>query len=233
MKKIFIILFAAIALLAQEGKAAPAEAIFLASSSERIQLVVDGSLINSIPLREVYLKNRSGKHRVHIRVFDCWGRVKLVYTDKVILRPHRQNNFLLQLHPYKGQKLLRLKESPHEKKAKRHRSRRGNSETRWQTLNDEEYYQLLDLLRYHGDDQVKLKLAKKELEDKKLYAADIEELTKQFSFEQSRLHFAKWAYSHAKDPENYELVRATFRLEASRIQLDRYIRRLAPEHSSH
>ena len=233
MKQLIILLLAAFTFLAQEAKAAPAEAVFLAARSERIQLIVDGHLINSIPLREVYVKNRPGKHRVHIRVYDPWGRVKMVFTDKVLLRPYRPNNFLLQSHPFKGGRLLRLNESTHLGKAKRPGSRTGYAETRLKLLNDEEYYQLLDLLKYRGDEQVKLKLAKRRLEDKKLYAADVEELMDQFAFEQSRLHFAKWAYSHIADPENYEVVREALRLEPSRIQLDRYIQRFQAKHSLH
>ncbi|WP_160164103.1 DUF4476 domain-containing protein [Nafulsella turpanensis] len=225
MKKIIVFLFTGIMLLAQEVVAAPAEARFMASKNERIQLIIDGDLINLTPLSEVYIRERPGKHRVHIKVFDRWGRVKMIYTDEVLLRPHSRNSFILKTHPFKGSSLLRIAPEPYHEKIRRPGARKDYPEARRSLLNDEEYHQLLDQLKYQQNDQAKLHLVKSRLKNKLLYAADVQEMLYQFSFEQSRLHLAKWAYRHVTDPENYEVVYKALRLEASHIQLENFISR--------
>jgi hypothetical protein len=56
-----------------------------------------------------------------------------------------------------------------------------------------------------------------------LNSSEIAEITKLFSFESSRLDFAKYAYDYVIDPKNYVIVQDAFMFSSSTSELQDYI----------
>lgn len=227
MKKLIFLSIAGLLLLVQDVRAAPAEAIFSASYSDRIQVVLNGTLINAQPAQNVYIKSMPGMHQVRIRVFNQWGRLKFTHHDQVQVLPRRQNRFLLETHPYGGSKLVQIKKAPvrktspqvHNMKPIRHHM------PRTALLSDQEFHHLQEALSIQPSDQLRLKLAKRSVKKRKLYTEDVKELMELFSYENSRLSFAKYAFRKVVDPARYELVSHALHYNSSVFQLEEYLAR--------
>ncbi|HBS88446.1 MAG: hypothetical protein A2W91_14960 [Bacteroidetes bacterium GWF2_38_335] len=71
----------------------------------------------------------------------------------------------------------------------------------------------------------KLGIARQVATNNCLYASQVKELMKLFSFEDTRLEFAKFAWSHTYDIGNYFMVNDAFDFESSSKELDEYINR--------
>lgn len=227
MKKLILLSIAGLLLLVQDVLAAPAEAIFSSSYSDRIQVTINGDLINAKPAQNVYVKSRPGLHQVRIRVFNQWGRLKFTHHDQIHVRPHSQNRFLLETHPFGGSKLVQLQKAPVKKpphQAQKSKPIRHHI-PRTALMNDQEFHQLQEALIYQHSDQDRLKLAKRSVKKRKLYTEDVKELMELFSYESSRLSFAKYAYRKVVDPARYELVFQALRYNSSIYQLEDFLAR--------
>lgn len=101
-------LFALITLLFFSGKifASRAESVFAAPDRDRIQLFIDGKLVNETPQRQVYVQNYPGRHSVEIKVYNQWGRLRFVHNDRIVVKPNSHNTFLLQVNPYGNARLV-------------------------------------------------------------------------------------------------------------------------------
>lgn len=106
MKKVFLFSLMALLFLAAKGFANRVEAVFSASDRDRIQLIIDGQLVNETPQRQVYVQDRPGRHSIEIKVFNQWGRLQFVHNDQILVKPNSQNTFLLQVHPYGNVRLV-------------------------------------------------------------------------------------------------------------------------------
>jgi hypothetical protein len=202
-----------------------AELHFRAASHERIQLIMNGRLINRLPAEEIYIKEHPGLHKVVLRVFNRRGRLKFEHFEQLHIRPHTKNGFMLEAHPYKGSRLLRkvYAAKPGRPVLRKHKAA-NHYRSPLATISDEEFFSLKDVLSLQSTDKARLQVAKKSLQQRQLYAKDVEELLHIFRFEGSRLEFAKWAFDRVKDPENYEEVYGAFRYETTIIQLENYLR---------
>lgn len=69
----------------------------------------------------------------------------------------------------------------------------------------------------------KLTIAKQVVANKCLTCGQVKEIMKLFSFEDSRLDFAKFAYKHTYDIENYYMLNDAFTFESSIDELNEYI----------
>ena len=69
----------------------------------------------------------------------------------------------------------------------------------------------------------KLTIAKQVLNNNCLTSAQVREVMKMFSFEETRLDFAKYAYGHTYDLNNYYKVNDAFTFESSIEELNNYI----------
>jgi len=74
-------------------------------------------------------------------------------------------------------------------------------------------------------EQSKLVIAKQILQARCLFASQVRELMLLFTFEQSRLELAKFAYTYTYDRGNYFKVNDAFQLESSISQLNDFISR--------
>jgi len=72
-------------------------------------------------------------------------------------------------------------------------------------------------------DTERLEAAKTGLKDKKLTSQNVVQAMGWFNFENSRLEFAKWAYSRTTDPANYKTVVAALQITANKKELQDFI----------
>ena len=227
MKKITFLPLAICIFLVQNALAAPAEAVFSTTFKDKIQLVIDGKIVNRYPERNVYIKGRPGMHSVQIHVFNQWGRIKFTHHDRIHFHPHSQHQFLLEVDPYRGSRLIHVAQ-PH---APQYRRRLPHAppapnyprHARLKLMSDNDYFLLQERLSRQKDDQKRIMLAKRALRNSLITSEDAKELLYLFSFEDSRLAFAKLAYSRTSDPENFSLVYETFQHPSSIRQLEAFI----------
>ena len=72
-------------------------------------------------------------------------------------------------------------------------------------------------------DTERLKIAKNAVAQGNMLSREVAEITKLFSFESSRLEFAKYAYSYTTDKKNYVIVQDAFQFSSSASELQDYI----------
>ena len=72
-------------------------------------------------------------------------------------------------------------------------------------------------------EETKFTIAKQVLNDRCLFVSQVKEIILQFTFEQTRLDFAKYAYDRTYDVGNYFKVNDTFTFESSTEELNDYI----------
>lgn len=229
MKKIIFLPLAVSIFLIHDAMAASAEAVFSTTFKERIQVVIDGKVVNPNPARNVYIKSRPGMHSVHIYVINQWGRIKFTHSDRVHFHPHSQHQYLLEVDRYRGSHLV-LITKPHSPDYYRRAPHNPPTphyprHSRLRLLSDNEFFRLQDRMSEQGDDRNRMIVAKRALKNSQVTAEDVKELMYLFSYEDSRLAFAKMAYSHLNDPENIPLVYEAFRHPSSIQHLEAFIRR--------
>lgn len=81
----------------------------------------------------------------------------------------------------------------------------------------------LNSIKSQSFDSERLKIAKNTVKQQKLTSEQIYEITKLFSFESSRLDFAKYAYDFTVDKQNYNVVQQAFQFSSSVSELQDYI----------
>lgn len=106
MKNVQLFAFIALLLLSGQAFASRAEAVFSAPDRDRIQLFMDGKLVNETPQQRVYVQNYPGRHSVEIKVYNQWGRLQFVHNDRIVVKPNSRNTFLLQVNPYGNARLV-------------------------------------------------------------------------------------------------------------------------------
>lgn len=225
MKTLSILCLPIFLLFTTGAFAKKAELRFRAANYERIQLIINGRLVNRQPAEEIHILERPGRHRVKIRVFSRRGRLKFEHYDQLHVRPHTTNGFILEADPYRGSRLLKVQPAiPPNRPVLRNPKKPAYLNPSARILQDEEFFRVKDEISLRSSDKSRLAVARKELRHNLLYAKDVEEILHLFRFENSRLSFAQWAYERVIDPENYEEVYKAFRNEASVKQLQNYIR---------
>lgn len=81
----------------------------------------------------------------------------------------------------------------------------------------------INAIKNQSFDTERLKIAKNAVMQNRLNSSEIAEITKLFSFESSRLDFAKYAYDYVIDPKNYVIVQDAFMFSSSTSELQDYI----------
>lgn len=92
-------------------------------------------------------------------------------------------------------------------------------------MGNREFNEVKDQIRNESFDNSRLTLAKQIVSANPMTADQIKEICKLFSFESNALEFAKTAYTRCINPEKYYVVNRAFKYEASKRELDEYIRR--------
>ncbi len=78
-------------------------------------------------------------------------------------------------------------------------------------------------LKQTSFDKDRLRIAKQYANNQRLNSAEVAKIMDEFSFESSRLNFAKFAWHKVVDPQNYFNVNRAFSFSKSIRELDRYI----------
>ena len=89
--------------------------------------------------------------------------------------------------------------------------------------NDESFALTLNAIKKQSFDTERLKIAKNAVLQGNMLSDEIAEITKLFSFESTRLEFAKYAYAYTVDKKNYVIVQDAFQFNSSTSELQDYI----------
>lgn len=88
------------------------------------------------------------------------------------------------------------------------------------------YGAFLNTMRGASFDRDRMVIARQFTERGGMSSADVAEIMTLFSFESTRLEYAKFAWHYVVDPENYFLVNQSFQFSGSTMELDRYMQRM-------
>jgi hypothetical protein len=99
----------------------------------------------------------------------------------------------------------------------------GNTNVVKKGMNNEEMRLLLISIRNASFDEAKVTIAKDATRSNGIFSAQVLDILKELSFDNSRLDFAKFAYDFTVDPESYFMVNNGFSFDNSKIELSKYI----------
>jgi hypothetical protein len=90
-------------------------------------------------------------------------------------------------------------------------------------LSNTEFADLSQTISSKSFEESKMTIAKQVLRDRCMFVTQVKQVMMQFSFEQTRLDFAKFAYERTYDIGNYFKVNDAFTFESSIDDLNEYI----------
>ena len=90
-------------------------------------------------------------------------------------------------------------------------------------MNEGDFSGAMSTINKEGFDETKLSTAKQIAEGNCMSAHQISEICKAFGFEETKLSFAKFAYKHCTEPQNYFKVNNVFGFSSSTDELNNYI----------
>ena len=91
-------------------------------------------------------------------------------------------------------------------------------------MNDNSFNRLMDVLKREHFDDDRLGIAKQALVSNQMNVNQVSAIMDEFSFDKSKLNFAKAAYRKTIDRENYYLVNGKFSFSSSVSDLNNFIR---------
>lgn len=91
------------------------------------------------------------------------------------------------------------------------------------SISDVQFQQIKCSLANKNFDSTRLQLARQVVRTNPMNSKQISELMSVFSFESSRMDFAKFAYKYSIDPQNYYLLYDSFSFESSVSELSNFI----------
>ncbi|HMN33165.1 MAG TPA: DUF4476 domain-containing protein [Chitinophagaceae bacterium] len=92
-------------------------------------------------------------------------------------------------------------------------------------MNGNDFEVARSTVRNEGFDETRLDIAKQIASSNCLSSNQIVSIMQTFGFEATKLEFAKYAYDHCTDPNNYFKVNNAFSFSSSKQELNNYIRR--------
>lgn len=92
-------------------------------------------------------------------------------------------------------------------------------------ISSNEFNDRMNAVKKESFDRDRLDKAKQVFEDEYLTTNQVIEVVKVYSFDDSKLDFAKWAYKHTLDKKNYYKVEDQFAFSASKSSLSDYVRK--------
>ena len=100
----------------------------------------------------------------------------------------------------------------------------GNNSGYTRTISNEDFFVAERVMERENFDDARLLYAKRLMDDSYLCAEQVKELARFFSFDNSRLDFAKYAYSRTTDKNNFSVVCNAFSSAGGRDQLMNFIK---------
>ena len=211
----------------------------------KMQVFVNGRVVNHKPSHRVQMANlRSGKHKVRIKVFK-YGQTRVIWDD-IMVRPYEQNNYVLSRNHRGGSFYLRKLHQYPVRPSHVHTDHCSHGTDYFDDYNDWNYNgpdyfgdnrcghathydikYLKDDLRRTSFERDRWELVNRHLGQRNILARDVRDLMEYFSFESTRLKFAKYAVHRTCDTHNYYIVNDGFKFSSSARDLDRYMRKYA------
>lgn len=90
-------------------------------------------------------------------------------------------------------------------------------------MNETAFGHLKEMIRNASFESSRMTIARQAISRHTMLSIQVRSLMEEFWFESSRLEFAKYAYNHTYDQENYYLVNGSFKFESSIKQLYDFI----------
>ncbi len=90
-------------------------------------------------------------------------------------------------------------------------------------VSDAEFANILANLKAEAFDDSRLNLAKQIVSSKCLTSIQIKNILELFSFDDTKLQFAEYAYDYVYDPENYYIINSSFSFDSNKQKLIQYI----------
>jgi hypothetical protein len=176
----------------------------------------------------------AGTHRIRIvEVFQNQGRGRrnqgreVLYNGTINI-PFRSAVFA-KLTPNLGLRIIEVKALPSQRQDNSYRNRRkdnrnyrGNSSCRHRGENQHGIPRIQDEMNYVAFDKERLRLAKNFVANHGAHSEDVAELMLLFTFEKNKLEFAKFAFGHVCDPDNFRAVNRSFTFRNSIRELERH-----------
>ena len=100
----------------------------------------------------------------------------------------------------------------------------SNNSNYGQGINRRSFDQFKQTLKNENFDNTRLVIAKQTISNNSFSAAQVKELLALFSFENSKLEIAEYAYKCTIDKNNYFILNDAFSYSGSKEELARYIR---------
>jgi hypothetical protein len=247
MKKIFILSMVGLLFSIAAYAARPASATFTARRGQLIQVSVNGRVINPVASSFVRVTGLpAGNHRVDFRIFNRWGNsiqgqsmMPLqggVESSFLITRSGRRFTFAqigaIPLAPPPVAVVPRRAPAPRAVPPRSNQARQGSSQAPApqndacsNVMRETEVEAFKNSISGKNFDNTRLTIARQALRRNALMARDVKEIAQLFDQEDNRLEFAKMAYRHTCDVENYYLVNDAFMYEGTSDKLDDFMRR--------
>ncbi len=211
------------------------------STNQRLAVSVDDRYYErqgtSITIGEV----PAGRH--YLKVYNYHvsrsgnTRPNMVYSGYVDLKPDSRN--MAVVNPFQRKMTMRTTQTfdrndndVYEDWNDRRDNRRNDRDDRYNDRNDryndntilnQEVSELSTRVQDRSMDGDKLKLVKSVLTDRTYYTEQLRTMLGWFSFESTKLEFAKWAYDNAIDKENYWKLEDVFSFSSSKSELTEYV----------
>ncbi len=254
MKKIFTLGFATLVSVFSFAAKAPNRLVVAAEGNAPIKVMVDGSRFDQQAINNsvVFENLQPGFHAVKIYqltdkrygVFNRRQRTeyKLVYNASVNIKPlfttrielNRFGTAQVIEQPMRGNyggggrdgrydnRNDDRKYNNNDDYRNNDRDYRNNDYIR--TISDEDFFAAERVMQRENFDDARLLYAKRLMDDNYLSAEQVKELARFFSFDNSRLEFAKYAYANTKDKTNFSVVCNAFMSTSGRDQLMIFIK---------
>ena len=91
------------------------------------------------------------------------------------------------------------------------------------SFTDDQLEHLMTEIENSWNDEVRVKIARQAIENSSIRSGQVKEIMDTFWFDDNKLDFAKFAYSHVSDPYNFYIVNSSFRFNSSIQKLDDFI----------
>lgn len=185
-----------------------------------MEITMNGKIYEASRGEFSYSRLRPGNHRIMIaRSAGRHGRMQPVYSGTVFIP--RATHVIARLNRH--DRLVIADKLPIRRGGNyddRYRPPQNNTGPHYSMVNIPSVVNAMNHSSFESD---KLTIAKQALRNNHIDAAGVERIARQFSFESSRLEFAKYAYSKCVDQQNYYRVNSVFDFSSSVRKLNEFI----------
>ncbi|MFT3933894.1 MAG: DUF4476 domain-containing protein [Chitinophagaceae bacterium] len=248
MKKISTLALGLLVSAASFAAFAPSRLTVSAEGNTNIKVTVDGNRFSqqSFSNSAVFENLEPGFHSVKVyqlndKRFGFFGRkrgdeYKLLYTASVNIKPlfatsiqlNRFGNARIDEQPMRGAFNNKGWDGRGGYDDHSYNDNRNNGYGREngyvRIIKDEDFFAAQRVMQRENFDDARLLYAKRLVDENMLCAEQVKELARFFSFDNSRLDFAKYAYSHTTDKGNFSVVCNAFSSNMGRDQMMGFIR---------